>query len=716
MTDALLPPLPAKLPISIVVHGDTRVDEFQWLRDRDDPAVIEHLEAENAYTEASLARLETSRETLYQEIKARIVETDLSVPTRRGPWWYYTRTVEGLAYPIHCRRPCGASTEPTPLDPPADENESILYDENEAAEDHDFFEVGVLAISPDHTMLAIAVDVTGDERYSLSFRRIGSDEQPAETIGDVSYGFAWANDSKTAFYTRVDEAWRPHQLWRHRVGSDPASDVLVVEEADAAFNVGVGRSRDDSVIIITTASSTSTETAVIRADEPGAAIELVAGRVAGVEHGIEHHLSPGGEASWLMLTNADGAIDFRLDIAQDLPGTTPRFEPAIAHRPGVRLDDLDAFERVLILSERADAETRLRVLELGADGSLSADPLAKSWEIVADERPQCTWLGHNPDPATGTLRIGQTSMITPRRVAEVDLSTRQISLLKSEQVAGGYNRDDYVTSRQWAIAADGTQIPISLVHRRELTGPAPCLLYGYGAYEISIDPTFSSFRLSMLDRGVVFAIAHVRGGGELGRRWYDDGHLEQKRNSFSDFITVADHLIDKEITSSDRLAGQGRSAGGLLIGAVANRGPDRFCALVAEVPFVDALNTMLDPSLPLTVGEYDEWGNPSDDATAYRTIKEYAPYENVRSHEDDGTERHYPSMLFTGGLNDTRVGFWEPAKMAARLRDRVPGVDVLLRTEMGVGHGGPSGRYDAWRDETFTLAFILDRLGVLEVL
>jgi len=728
MTDSLTPPVPAQHPVATTTHSDTRVDEYAWLSVQDNPETIAHLNEENAYTDAALAHLDGVRTTLFEEIRSRIVETDLSVPVRRGPWWYYSRTVEGLSYPIHCRRPAGTDDEAPPIDPPDNGAEVILYDENVEAEGHEFFGVGILAVSPDHGVLAVAIDTVGNERYALGFRRLDGLESPQERIEDVSYGFAWSKDSTTIFYTRVDDAWRPHQLWRHTVGVDPATDVLVLEEPDAKFNVGVGKSRDGAVIVVSVASSTTTETSFLRADDPSGPLVVLAPRIDGVEHGVEHLTSASGDAHWLLTTNADDALDFRLDVAVDdgfLPHTWTSFIP---HRPGVRLEGVDAFETAIVLSERADAETSLRVIDLkGSTAALDENLLEGSWEITTPERPQSTWLGQNPEASTRKLRIGQTSMVTPSTVAEIDLDSRQLTVLKQQEVPGGYDPEMYVTYRDWATSADGTQVPISIVHRRSLLDaggepgdppatPAPCILYGYGSYEISIEPSFSATRLVLLDRGVVFAIAHVRGGGELGRRWYNEGHLAEKKNTFDDFAAVADHLVAKGVTSPDRLAGRGGSAGGLLMGAIANRAPDRFEALLAEVPFVDALNTMLDPSLPLTVGEYEEWGNPTDDPDAYATIKGYAPYENIAASEPDGSRRRYPALLFTGGLNDTRVGFWEPAKFIARLRATVPEASALLRMEMGVGHGGPSGRYDSWREEAFVLAWLLEKIGALDLI
>lgn len=721
--DSAPAPIAERRPTSITTHGDTRVDEYSWLRDKDDPATLAYLEAENAHTEKSLAHLAGLRNELFEEMKSRIVETDLSVPVRRGPWWYYARTVEGQNYPIHCRRPAGTADEQVPLDEPSPSEEEVLLDENVEAGDDDFFSVGILAVSPDHASLAVAIDRRGDERYRLEFRSLSDNSRSDEVIEDVAYGFAWSNDSTTVLYTRVDDAWRPHQVWRHQIGTPADSDELVLQEDDARFNVGLGKTRDQAWILLSVASSSTSETWGIDAAAASSQPVLLCERKAGVEHGLEHVTEPDGRRRWLRVINDGDAVDFRVEVGDDL-GTTPTtWSTVLAHRAGVRIEDLDHFLGCLVVSERAEAETRLRIFPLTETTLERELALSQSWVVEAERPPATTWLGANPEHATSRLRFGQTSMVTPPAVCELDLNTRAITVLKRQDVRGGYDPAAYVTYRDWALSEDGTRIPITLVHATSLltpgsdagdapASPAPCVLYGYGSYEASIDPSFSPFRLSLLDRGIVFAIAHVRGGGEMGRRWYDEGHLEHKQNTFSDFAAAASHLIARGVTSPDKLAARGGSAGGLLMGAVANQHPELFSAFLAEVPFVDALNSILDPSLPLTVGEYEEWGNPTDDPDAYATIKEYAPYENVQLTDESGAPFTYPALLLTGGLNDTRVGFWEPAKLCARLRHANPANPVLLRIEMGAGHGGPSGRYDAWREEAFVLAWLLQELGV----
>jgi oligopeptidase B len=718
------PPFAQAIPTSVTEHGDTRIDEFSWLKDKTNPATLAYLEAENAYTEERLAHLGPLREHLFTEIRSRIVETDMSVPVRRGPYWYYSRTVEGLDYPIFCRLPYGGEITP-PIILDASASEEIIFDENIAAEGHEFFSVGIASVSPNHHTLALAVDTVGNERHELTFRSINGDRVYDEAIHNISYGFAWSSDSSSVFYTRVDDAWRPYQLWRHQLGSDPATDVLVYEEGDERFNIGLGRTRDEQVIIVTTSSSSTSETYYLPADDPESPLTLLCPRESGIEHFVEHVTLENGTQWWLKATNRDGAVNFRLDAS---PHTNEgvHWTTVIPHRPEIHLGGIDAFSSFLVISERQDGDTQLRVVDLAGTERLDSDNLIQNgWLITSDERPQSTWIGENAENSTRILRVCQSSMIKPHLVAQIDLDSRAITVLKQQEIPGGFNPDDYVTYRTWATSHDGVKVPISVVHRRALLAsdgvagdpprtPAPCLLYGYGAYEMSMDPSFSTTRMSLLERGVIYAIAHVRGGGELGRHWYDDGHLSAKQNTFSDFIAAADHLHALGVTAPSQLVARGGSAGGLLIGAVANQGPDRFCALIGEVPFVDALNTMLDPSLPLTVGEYEEWGNPTDDPVAYATIKAYAPYENMVRTDSEGRLFRYPAMLLTAGLNDTRVGYWEPAKFTARLRSLNPENPVLLRTEMDVGHGGPSGRYSAWREEAFVLAWMFDQFTITE--
>jgi oligopeptidase B len=697
------PPAPACHPAELEAHGDVRIDDWYWLADREDPAVIEHLVAENTYTEAVTAATAGLRDQLFKEMVARIEETDLSVPARKGPWLYYSRTVKGSNYGIHCRRPAGTGDE-------AEGDEEVILDENILAEGHDYFALGNLAISPDHRWLAYSTDTSGGERYTMRFRDLDNGDESTESLVDTSYGVAWANDNATVFFVRVDEAMRPHQLWRHQVGTAPSGDVLVYEEPDEHYYLGVGRTKDDRYILCALDSKVTSEVRVLSADDPGGEFTIVEPRRQGIEYSVDHDRGDpdkGRQGRFLIVTN-DGAEDFRLMASpDDAPGRASWTE-VIPAREGVRLDAVDPFANHLVVYEREDGETRIRVIDAVTGVSTPVDQ---------PEAPSTVWGGANPEYDSTTLRYEYTSMVTPRSVFDLDLETGKLELRKRQPVLGDFDPDRYATERRWARAEDGTRVPISLVYRTDLVAAgagagAPCLLYGYGSYEASMDPTFSSLRLSLLDRGFVFAIAHVRGGGEMGRRWYEAGKFLSKPNTFSDFVACAHTLIDEGWTSPDRLVARGGSAGGLLMGAVANLAPELFRAIVAEVPFVDCLTTILDDTLPLTVLEWEEWGNPVEDPEVYAVMKAYSPYDNVRSVDQHGVPVRYPDILATGGLSDPRVGFWEPAKWVAKLRAANPENRVLLKTEMGAGHGGPSGRYDAWKDEAFVYAFILETLGL----
>ncbi len=700
------PPLAPRRPHRITAHGDIREDPWYWLREREDPGVVDYLKAENDHTEAELAPLAGLRTELFEEMKARIKETDMSVPARRGPWWYYARTEEGRDYAIHCRRPARGPDELPPAGEPGEE-EQVLLDENALAEGSDYFAVGSAAVSHDHRWLAYSTDRAGDERYELRFRPLDAGLAPsaaAEAVLDTSYGLAWSADGSVVFYVRMDEAQRPFQLWRHRLGSDPADDVVVYEEADRRFSLGTGTTRDEAWVLVTLHSTNTSEWLAIPAAEPLAAPVAVMERREGVEYALDHLRS--GDAGWFVALTNDAAKDFRVLAAPDAAlGAPGGWREVVPHHPGVRVEDVDAFTGALVLSERADAEARVRVLPLRRDAEPFGDLPSSGWIVTSSDTPATTWVGANPEPDSPVMRVGRTSLVTPSSVLQIDLDRREETLLKQEPVLGTFDPSHYVSSRHWADAPDGTRVPISLVHRRDATLPAPCVLYGYGAYEVSIDPAFSHHRLSLLDRGVVFAIAHVRGGGEMGRAWYEGGKMEHKANTFSDFVACARHLVDAGVARPDALAGRGASAGGLLIGAIANQAPALFAALVAQVPFVDVVTTMLDDSIPLTVGEWEEWGNPLADEAAYFRMLSYSPYDNV-------TDQTYPELLVTSGLNDPRVAYWEPAKWVAKLRATSPATRILLRTELGAGHGGPSGRYDAWREEALVLAFLLDALGV----
>ncbi len=698
-------PVATRRPTVLEAHGDRRIDDWYWLRDRDDPEVLAHLRAENAFTASATAHLDGLRQELFSEMKARIVETDLSVPVRKGPWWYYERTVEGCDYVIHCRTPVDAAavdpTTPPAVSDRAVPGEQVLLDENLLAQGHAYLDVANLAVSPGHTRLAYASDTSGDEHFTLHIRDLGSGEEIGDPIEGTSYGVAWANDDTTVFFTRPDAANRPHQLWRHRVGGDTSQDVLVVQEDDERFHLGVGRTKDGAYVLAEVHSRITSEIRVIPADRPEAAPVVVAARVQGIEYGLEHH-----RGTFVVLTN-DGAENFRvMAVPADGLGRAPWTE-LIAHRPEVRLEGLDVFAGHVVSYERREGMPRIRVIPLGPDEPRWDGELPQGYIVPCPETPSASWGGPNPEFTSRTLRYEYSSLVTPRSVYDLDLDTGQAVLRKRQPVLGGYDPARFATERRWAVADDGTEVPMSIVSRSDVArdGTAPCLLYGYGSYEYSIDPVFSSLRLSLLERGFVFAIAHVRGGGELGRHWYEDGKLLAKPNTFGDFVACARALVADRWTSPARLVARGGSAGGLLVGAVANLAPELFRAIVAEVPFVDCLTTMLDDTLPLTVIEWEEWGNPGADPEVYAVMKGYTPYEGVRP-------GHHPDMLVTAGLEDPRVGYWEPAKWVQKLRAVDPGCRVLLKTELDAGHGGPSGRYEAWRDEAFVVSFVLDAVGL----
>lgn len=692
------PPAAPRRPQTISAHGDDRVDDWAWLRSdgRDDPEVLALLEAENAFVAESLRHTEDLQEVLFQEMRSRIKETDLSVPFRKDGRWFYSRTVEGQQYPIFCR----TAVEP-PADLPEDEpvpGEEVLLDMNALAGDSDYFALGTYDLSPGQALLLYSTDHDGSERYTMRIRDVATGEDLPDVIPETTYGSAWAGDS-TFFYVRQDQAMRPHQVWRHEVGTSPEDDVLVFEDPDERFFVGVDVSLTEQWVQISSSSKVTSEELVIPAADPTQRPRVVQPREQDVEYEVVHAPSPADGDRFLILTNADGAVNFKLVSAPVEDPGRDRWQEVVAHRPDVKLEGVSAFAGHVVRYERREGVRRIVV---------TAYATAADRELEMPEEVYATGPSTNAEFDTTSLRFTYTSLVTPATVLEEDLDSGRRTLLKTTEVVGGHDPTAYESGRLWATAPDGTQVPISYVHRAGVRrdGGAPCLLYGYGSYEASMDPTFSTLRLSLLDRGFVFAIAHVRGGGEMGRPWYDHGKRLEKANTFTDFIACAEHLVAERFTSPEKLVARGGSAGGMLMGAIANMRPDLFAAVVAEVPFVDCLTTILDETLPLTVTEWEEWGNPVADADVYRYMKGYSPYDNVEP-------KPYPAILATGGLNDPRVSFWEPAKWVQKLRAATTsGRPIYLKTEMGAGHQGPSGRYDAWKDEAFVFAFVLDALGM----
>ena len=698
------PPAPPRRSHLLTRSDGTVVDDpYHWLRDREDPAVRAHLEAENAYAAALFAPLEGLVGRLYDGMKGRIMETDASVPVLDGGWLYYHRMVEGQQYAIHCRRPApGGVSDPSglpdeyrlPVDPhhPPDD-EVILLDGNQAAEGHPYFSLGVFAISRDHRFAVVGVDTDGGEVLRLSVRDLATGATVEDVTERATYGCVWFDDHATFLYLVPDDAWRPFQVWRHRLGDPPGSDELVFEELDERFWVGIGRTRSQSYVEIAVGTKVVDEVHLLPTDEPTAAPRCVVPRSLGVEASVEHR----GELLYIV-TNRDGATDFKLcTVAVDDPDPDAWVD-LIAHRPGVRLEGADVFRDHLVLSERTGGRTQVR----------RCDPDTGIGDVIDfDEDVYTAGLGAVPAFDARTLRLGYGSLTTPTQVIDLDTLTGERRLLKQQEVRGGYDRDRFTTFRTWARSHDGTDVPVSVVHRADVAhdGTAPCLIYAYGAYEASMDPVFSSVRLELLERGVVFAIAHVRGGGEMGRAWYEQGRMEWKKNTFRDLVACVEHLVATGTADPTRIAVRGGSAGGLTVGATLNLRPELFAAAVAEVPFVDVITTMSDPSIPLTVTEYDEWGDPAD-VQVQRVMATYSPYDNVRS-------APYPAMYVTAGLNDPRVQYWEPAKWVARLREATTATrPIVLETELEAGHGGRSGRYEALRDEAKVLAFVLAALDV----
>ncbi|HSZ40590.1 MAG TPA: S9 family peptidase [Trebonia sp.] len=690
------PPIAKRVPSKRTHHGDTVIDEYAWLTDPKDPETVAYLEAENAYTEALTADLADLRTAVFDEIKARTQETDLSVPVRKGGWWRYARTVEGQQYGIHCRRRVlpGEVTPPLPEDGKPLDGEEILLDGNVLADGKEFFKLGTLDVSPDERLVAYSTDFAGNERYTMRIKDLATGEVLPDEIPNTYYGSAWSLDGSTLFYVTVDDAWRPFRVHRHVVGTPADSDVIVFEEADERFWLGVGSTRSDRYVQIHTSSKLTSEVWMLDAADPAGEFTVIAPRREGVEYEVED------AGDRLLILHNDGAENFEI-ATSPLPGEpgTGTWTPLVPHDPATRLLGVDGFKDYTVVSFRRDGLTGLRVLP----GGRTED----AREITFPEPVYTVGPGANYDFETTSYRLGYTSLVTPGSVYDCDLATGALTLLKQQPVqpapdGTAYDPAGYEQYREWATAPDGTRVPISVVCRKDTPrdGSAPCLLYGYGSYEHSIDPTFSIPRLSLLDRGFVYAIAHVRGGGEMGRAWYDHGKMLEKKNTFTDFVACAEHVVARGWTSAGRLVARGASAGGLLMGAIANLAPGALAGIVAQVPFVDALDSILDPSLPLTVTEWEEWGDPLHDPAVYAYMKSYTPYENV-------TDAEYPAIFALTSLNDTRVLYHEPAKWTARLRATAKGGPFLLKTEMEAGHGGRSGRYDAWREESLVAAWII---------
>ena len=688
----LLPPTAARSPVEHRVHGDLRIDDYAWLREKQNPQVIRHLEAENAYTDAVLRPTEAFQESLYQEMLSRIQQTDLTVPYQLRGSLYFTKTLEGRQYPLHLR--CN------PADPSA--GEQLLLDLNELAEGHSFLGLGSFEVSDDNHLLAYSTDTTGFRQYTLHIKDLLNGRLlPFRTERVTSA--AWSSDNRHLFYVVEDETTkRSHRLYRHTLGNS-APDPLLYEEADERFRIDIERSRSGAFLFLVANSHTTSEVRFLSAADPNGEFRLIAPREDNHEYYVEHHPAFYGQDVFLIRTNSDGRT-FRLVAASIASPVSANWRELIPNRPGVMLASAEPFRSHLVLFERENALPYLRVIPLA---QALSDLLVSSYRIPFSEPAYNAAPGNNPEFNQPHFRYTYESFVTPRSVFDFDIATGQSTLRKQQPVLGGYDPARYQIERLHARASDGTLVPISLVSRKDSPhdGSTPLLLYGYGSYGLSMPVNFNSNRLSLLDRGVTYAIAHIRGGGELGKPWHDAGRMQQKRNTFTDFIASVEHLIANGYTNRSKLVIQGGSAGGLLMGAVTNMRPDLFHAVISQVPFVDVLNTMLDASLPLTVGEYEEWGNPQI-AADYFYMQSYCPYTNL-------ARKAYPAMLVKTGLNDSQVMYWEPAKYVAKLRALKTDSNLLLfKINMGAGHGGASGRYDYLREIALDYAFVFSQLGI----
>jgi oligopeptidase B len=678
----LAPPIARITPRVDTTLGDVRTDNYFWIRDdaRKNPDVIAYLDAENKYTEAVMKPLEPLVEKLYQEMKGRIKETDLSVPERVGNYYYYSRTEAGKQYPILARKRGSLNAR-----------EEVMLDENAEAGKSKYYRVGVTKVSPNERFLAFTMDTTGGERYTLMVKDLTTGKILPDRVEKVNYSLEWGGDNKTLFYGMSDSANRPNRILRHTLGS-AAADPVIAEEPNELFGIVVQKTKDQKFLLIASGSFSSDEYRYLAANDPLGTFRLIQPRTKDLEYSVDHHGN-----KFLIVTN-DDAVNFKLvEAPDDNPGRA-NWKTIVPVRDSVLLSGIDVFRDYLVLYERQKALRTMRVMNFATGRIYSVD----------FPEPVYTFRGaDNPEYNSNLVRFTYTSLTTPSSVYDFNMANKSRKLLKQTEVLGGYDPKLYATERTWARASDGTMVPISLVYKKPLVkdGTRPMLLYAYGSYGSSTDPAFSSNNLSLLDRGFIYAIAHIRGGSEMGRYWYDQGKLLNKKNTFTDFIASAEHLIHEGYTSKEKLAIRGGSAGGLLMGAVVNMRPDLFKAVVADVPFVDVINTMMDASIPLTTGEWIQWGDPHK-AEFYSYMKSYSPYDNVE-------KKAYPNMLVTAGLNDPRVGYWEPAKWVAKLRaNKTDNNLLLLRTNMGAGHGGSSGRYDALRDQAVRYAFILSALGM----
>lgn len=677
------PPIAKKIPHELEKHGDVRVDNYFWMKDREHPEVIDYLNAENNYCDSQMAHTKAFQNDLFEEMKARIKEDDASVPYKYNGYWYITRFEKGKDYPIYTRKK-------ESLDNP----EELLFDCNKMAEGQSYFKLVGISISPDNKKVSYGIDTTGRRQYTIQVKDLKTHNVYTDSIENTTGSSTWANDNETLFYTQKDPVTlRAYQIFRHKLGST-TEDELIFQEGDETFGTAIYKSKSRKYIIIACYSTLTNEYHILNADNPDGKFEVFQPRVRGLEYSISHY-----DGHFYILTNKDKATNFKLMKCSEIDRALDKWEEVIPHRSEVLLESIDIFKNYLVISERDNGLNKIRI---------------KRWDdtedyyLPFDNETYTAYTTTNVEFDTETLRYAYNALTTPASVLEFNMKTKAKTVLKEQEVLGGkFNKDNYTSERIWATAEDGTKIPMSVVYKKGLKkdGNNPLLQYAYGSYGSTVDPYFSTIRLSLLDRGFVYVIAHIRGGEYLGRQWYEDGKLLKKKNTFSDFVACSIHLIKERYTSSKHLYAMGGSAGGLLMGAVINMAPELYNGIISAVPFVDVVTTMLDDSIPLTTGEYDEWGNPND-KLYYEYMKSYSPYDNIEA-------KDYPNMLVTAGLHDSQVQYWEPAKWVAKLRELKTDTNKLyLKTNMEAGHGGASGRFESLKEDAEEYAFLLDLEGI----
>lgn len=674
------PPIAQKKSKELIIHDDIRLDDYYWLNKRENQDVLDYLNAENAYTEVMMRHTEGFQKSLFQEMKSRIKESDASVPYKLNGYWYITRFETGKDYPIYARKKDSIEAD-----------EYVMFDCNEMAKKHAYFKLGGISISPDNTMAAFSTDSVSRRKYTIQIKNLKTGALYKDEIKNTAGSITWANDNKTLFYTKKDDiTLRSCKIYKHVLGTDAKEDIEVYHEIDETFNTFIYKTKSKKYLVIGSSSTLSTEYQILNADDPSGEFQIFQKRTKNLEYSIAHF-----EDSFYIVTNADKSKNFKVCKTPETKTNKDNWVDVIPHRMGVLIEDIEIFKAYLVVNERENGLNHIRIINW--DGK-------QDYRLPFDNETYNAYIGNNPDFESQTLRYGYNSLTTPSSIIDYNFDTKSKEIKKEQEVLGGtFNKENYESKRIWAVARDGAKVPMSIVYKKGIKrdGSNPLLQYAYGSYGSTIDPSFSSIRLSLLDRGFIYAISHVRGGEYLGRNWYENGKLLTKKNTFTDFIDCSKHLISEGYTSKNHLYAYGGSAGGLLMGAIINMNPELYNGVLAAVPFVDVVTTMLDDSIPLTTGEYDEWGNPNN-IEYYHYMKSYSPYDNIK-------KQAYPNMLVTTGLHDSQVQYWEPAKWVAKLRDlKTDENKLLLHIDMDAGHGGASGRFESLKEVALEYAFLLD--------